>query len=157
RDLEAQGQKVVRIEKEAGRKNWLCSPLLQTALAEARAELGDLKGAIGHYEAAIGAENAAFKLRAVEQLANLRARLAVSSYRNNPAADRNAANAIAAIEDSLGMIESLNKAAGPTPERLSVQAGCWKRLAQVQAPSPDADKALENMARGYENSAKLGG
>ena len=157
RDLKAQEEKIVKIEDEAVRKNWLRSPLLLTALAEARAELGDLPGAIGHYAAAIGAENAAFKLRAVEQLANLRARVAVSEFRNEPKAERNPADAIAAIQRSLRTVESLNDAAGPTPERLSLQGGCWKRLAQVQSCGPAADGALENMAGCYEGAAKLGG
>jgi hypothetical protein len=160
RDLKVQEEKLVKIEDEARRKNWLDSPLLRAALAEARAELGDLPEAIGHYEAAIAMENAAFKLRAVEQLANLRARLAVREFRKKPAADRNPADEVAAkaeIERSLGMGEALNDAAGPTPERLSLQGGCWKRLAQVQSSNGAADEALTSMAKCYDGAAKLGG
>jgi hypothetical protein len=157
RDLNAQEAKLVKIEEEAKRKDWLRFPLLRTALAEARAELGDLPGAIGHYEAAITAEKAVFKLRAVEQLANLRARVTVRDFRKMSVADRNPADAIAAIERSLGIVGSLNEAAGGTSERLSLQGGCWKRLAQLQSTSSAADGALENMAGCYEGSAQLGG
>ncbi len=157
RDLTLQEQKLVRVEKEATRKQWLQRPLLRTALAEAHAELGDLSGAIGHYEAAIGAENSVFKLRAVEQLANLRARLAVREFREKSPTNRDPAAAIEVIQRSLQMVEALNEAAGPTPERLSLQGGCWKRLAQVQSASGAADDALKRMAECYERAAELPG
>ena len=82
RDLEVQRERLVKIEDEAKRKNWLRSAPLCAALAEARAELGDLPEAIDYYSAAIKNENAGFKLRAVEQLANLRSRNAVKEFRN---------------------------------------------------------------------------
>jgi hypothetical protein len=160
RDLKLQEEKLVKIEDEARTKNWLRQPLLRTALAEARGELGDLAGAIGHYEGAIGAENAVFKLRAVEQLANLRARLAVREFRKKRSANPNPADEVPAkaeIERSLRMLGALNEAAGPTPERLSLEGGCWKRLAQVQSSSAAADEALASMADCYDAAAKLGG
>jgi tetratricopeptide (TPR) repeat protein len=157
RDLKVQEEKLVKIEDEARRKNWLDSPLLRAALAEARAELGDLPEAIGHYEAAIAMENAAFKLRAVEQLANLRARLAVREFRDKPETERNPVDAIAVIQRSLRMVEALNEAAGATAERLSLQGGCWKRLGQVQSSSRGADDALVNMAECYDAAGNLPG
>jgi hypothetical protein len=145
RDLEVQRKRLVRIENEAKRKGWLKSASLCAALAEARAELGDFLQAIDYYSAAVKNENAGFKLRAVEQLANLSARNAVKEFRKATTDGRNPGDTIAAIQASLRMLETLTEAVGPTPERLSLQGGCWKRLAQVQASIPAADYALGRM------------
>jgi len=157
RDLEVQRKRLVKIENEAKRKGWLKSASLCAALAEARAELGDLPEAIDYYSAAIKNENAGFKLRAVEQLANLSARNAVKEFRKAPADGRNPADAIAAIQGSLRMLQTLTEAVGPTPERLSLQGGCWKRLAQVQASSPAADDALGRMKQCCDDAVGIGG
>ena len=84
RDLKAQRDRLVRIESEAKRKGWLKSAPLCAALGEASTELDDLPEAIDFYTAAIKNEKATFKLRAVEQLANLSARNAVRQYRKQP-------------------------------------------------------------------------
>ncbi len=157
RDLAAQRSRVVSIEEEAKSRNWCRSPPLRVALAEARAELGDLPEAIDHYSAARSSEVGSFNVRAVEQLANLRARNAVREFRNAPAEGRDATEAIATISGAVRALESLVQAVAPTPERLSLQGGCWKRLAQVQAASPAADEALRKMADCYDRAAALGG
>jgi len=157
RDLEVQRKRLVKIETEVKRKGWLKSAPLCAALAEARAELYDLPEAINYYSAAIKSENAGFKLKAVEQLANLRSRNAVSEFRKGPADSRNPADAIAEIEASLRTLESLIEAVGPTPERLSLQGGCWKRLAQVQPLDPAANDALKRMMQRCDEAVGLGG
>jgi hypothetical protein len=145
RDLKVQRDRLARIESEAKRKGWLKSALLCASLAEARAELDDLPEAIGFYTEAIKNEKAVFKLRAVEQLANLGARNAVREYRKKPEDGRNPAESVAAIQGWLNKLDWLTKAVGPTPERLMLQAGCWKRLAQVQPSDPAANDALGKM------------
>jgi CHAT domain/Cytosol aminopeptidase family, N-terminal domain len=157
RDLEVQRSRIVRIEEEAGRRDWLGSALLRVALAEARAELGDVPAAIDHYSAALVSNEAAFKVKAVEQLANLRARDTVREFRKAPAEGRNQAQTIETIKTSLRMLQSLTEAVGPTPERLSLQGSCWKRLAQVQASWPAADEALCRMVDCCDQAAELGG
>lgn len=157
RDLDAQRSRVDRIEDEARRRNWLGSAQLRIALAEARRELGDLPGAIEHFAAvAIGAEGAD-SVTAGEQLANLRARDAVATFRKGPREGRDPAPAVAAIEASLRSLRALTETHGGTVERLALQGACWKRLAQVQASSPAADSALENMATCYDRAAAIGG
>jgi CHAT domain len=157
RDLKVQRDRLVRIEGEAKRKGWLKSASLCAALAEARAELGDLPEAIDYYSAAIRTEKAGFKLRAVEQLANLRSRNAVSEFRKGPAEGRSPVGAIGEIQASLRALESLTEAVGPTPERLSLQGGCWKRLAQVQPSDPPANDALKRMMQCCVEAFELGG
>ncbi len=158
RDVDAQRARLVLIENEARARNWLGSAELRVALAEARAELNDLPEAIEHYETALSSADASFKVRAVEQLVNLRVRDAVTVFRNLPADGRDAAQTIATIESSLRTVQALTQAVGETQERLALQGGCWKRLAQVQASSPlAADKALKEMADCYDRAAQIGG
>ncbi len=154
RDLKAQQERLGRIEGEAERKGWFGTAPLRTALAEARAELGALPEAIDHYSAAIKNEEATFKLRAVEQLANLRSRHAVSEFRKGLV---ESVDAIAVIQDALSKLVSLTEAAGATPERHSLQAGCWKRLAQIQPLDPAANNALKKMKKCAEMALALGG
>ena len=108
---------------------------MRVALAEARAELNDLPEAIEHYAAAAGSADGSVNVKPVEQLANLRARDAVAAFRKLPREARDPAQAVAAIEASLGTIQKLTEVHGGTVERLALQGGCWKRLAQVQASS----------------------
>jgi tetratricopeptide (TPR) repeat protein len=158
RDPDAQRSRLFRIEGEARRRTWLELPELRVALGEARAELNDLPEAIEHYEAAVSGENASsIKISAVEQLANLRVRNAVTAFRNLPPDRRDPAQTIATIEASLRTVQALAQAVGDTQARLALQGGCWKRLAQVQAPSDEADRALEKMADCYDRAAAIAG
>ena len=157
RDLATQRRRVIGIEEEAEGRKWCRSSSLRVSLAEARAELGDLPEAIDHYSAAISSDVASFNVRAVEQLANLRARNAVREFRTRAGEGRAATEVIATIGCALHALESLVQAVAPSPERLSLQGSCWKRLAQVQAASPAADEALSKMADCYDRAAALGG
>lgn len=157
RDRKLQQARLVRIEEEVERKGWLKSARLCEAFGEAWAELGVLPKAVECYSAAINKDEATFKLRAVEQLANLRSRQAVNEYRGRSVNGRGSADAIAVIEDALRRVVALTEAVGPTPERLALQAGCWKRLAQVQPSDPAADIALSRMKECCDRAIELGG
>jgi len=157
RNLTALSQWLDNIELEARNKGWLGSAQLCQALAEARTEFGDLPAAIELYSSALANNYGGVKLRAVEQLANLRSRNAVRDFRAKPKDVRDPADAIDAIRTSLHVLESLTEAVGPTSERLSLQGSCWKRLAQVQPASPAADEALQRMKQCYDAAARLGG
>ena len=61
------------------------------------------------------------------------------------------------IQDSLSKLDWLTKAVGPTPERLSLQAGCWKRLAQVDPRGAAANDALKSMKACCDEAVGLGG
>ncbi len=126
-------------------------------MAEARAELNDLREAIDHYAEAVESADASFKVRAIEQLANLRVRNAVSEFHRMPPDGRDPAQTIKTIEDLAARAPVAHGSGRTTPERLSLQAGCWKRLAQVQATSPAADKALGNMMDCCDRAVALGG
>ena len=153
-ELNAQRQRLEEIETEAERKGWYKQAQLRATLGEARAELGDLPEAIVHYAAALTSNKAAFSVRAVEQLANLSVRNAVRTFRAQPDDDQRA-KAIATVEDWLRKLELLTDAVGRTPERLSLQASCWKRLAQIR--SSGVNDALRTMKTRSDESAGLGG
>ena len=157
RDHKTQRARVAAIEEESKSRNWYGSARLRVALAEARAELGDLAEAIDHYVSAVAGEDADFKVKAVEQLANLRARKAVLDFRSAPVEKRDLLTTIATIKGEIERVQRLMEAVGLTPERLSLEAGCFKRLAQLQASTPAADEALREMADRYGRAASLPG
>jgi tetratricopeptide (TPR) repeat protein len=140
---------------EGASENWDDRAELRVALAEAWGELGNLPKAIGHYEAAVGGEDATFTVKAIEQLANLRARNAVANVRSAPPETRDAAKAEQDIRAALASIEDLTRSLGETTERLSLQGGCWKRLAQIRPAKGAADEALKEMAGRYDRAAEL--
>ena len=122
-------------EIETLASSWLesGSAELRVALAEAWGELGNFDKAIAYYEDAVKGEDNSFKLKAVEQLANFRARKAVALLRNTKSGERNYVTANKEIEFQLGLIETVNHTLGDSSERLSLQGGCWKRAAQIHA------------------------
>ncbi len=122
-------------EIETLAQSWLYSGSaeLRVALAEAWGELGNFDKAIAHYDAAVRGEDASFKLKAIEQLANFRARKAVASLRTAAASAREHGGAVKDILAQLALIQSVNDMLGDSSERLSLQGGCWKRAAQVHA------------------------
>jgi hypothetical protein len=152
RDPEGQRVQLEQIVRQAKRQGF-GSAELHVAFAEAWAELGDLPKAISHYQKAISDTGSRYKVRAAEQLANLRARRATIAFRD-PAGRVDIA-AACEITAALRMIEGLDAALGKTEERLSLQGSCWKRLAQVQAAGAQADQALLIMAKRYEEAAAL--
>ena len=126
---------------------WTADAEVLTAIAEARAELGDVAGAIAAYEQALAAARASAPLRAIEQLANLRARQAIEL---NPAA------APAAIRKEQAVLRRLKRLSGggDTVERLCLLGSCEKRLAQVS--SGDARMtALRQMGKHYRAAHEL--
>jgi hypothetical protein len=154
RNIKQQRARLAAIEKEAETRNWLGSGELRVALGAARAELNDLPEAIEHYEAARRGADSEYKVKAIEQLANLRARRAAKDFRNAPIEARDLDAAVQQITEARKLIEDLVAILGPTPERFALAGGCWKRLAQVQAQSDCADHALTQMASYYEQAVR---
>jgi len=140
---------------EAGAQKWLGRAELRVALAEAWGELGDLPKAIEHYTAAVRGPDTSFKVKAIEQLANLSVRDAVVTMRALPAEKRDPATTREEIRTWLRKIEGLTDVLGETRERLSLQGSCWKRLAQAQPANSDADAALIKMAEHYDRSSAI--
>ena len=155
RDRDAETKRLEKLEDAVRARDWLRSAELRVALAEAWGELGNLQKAIEHYAAAVHSPDTSFKVKAIEQLANLSARYAVVTMRALQPKSRDAARTADEVRGWLQKIEGLVVLLGKTRERLSLQGGCWKRLAQVQPATSDADAALVQMAECYGQAAAL--
>ena len=140
---------------QARRRNTqLDKPQLQAALAEAYGELGSLQKAVRYYERAIVAKQAAVSLKAIEQHANLKARLA--ARRAPPtAAKEQRGQSVRAIGEALDALDKLIALAGPTVERLNLKGSAYKRLAVVEHAA-GRKAALENMRMWYGKAHELG-
>lgn len=149
RNAEAQRARIERIEQASAK--WFDNGELRVALADAYGDLCNLPKAIEHYEAARTGFDSQYKMRAIEQLANLKARHAAIAFRASPAKARDLPETITRIEEARKLIETLIEVLGPTPERRSIEGGCWKRLAQVDESR--ADQLLERMAKAYQQAA----
>lgn len=152
RNMTRQRARLDEIEAEAAARNWLGVAELRVVLGEAQAELGSLVKAVKHYEAARAGTDSRFTVKAIEQLANLRARSAAVGFFHTGRIESLLQTAIDEIEAARKLIEDLIGVLGPTPERLAIAGGCWKRLAQVRARSGEADAALVKMAECYEKA-----
>jgi CHAT domain-containing protein len=139
----------------AAAQKWPGKAELRVGLAEAWGELGDLPKAIEHYMAAVRSPDTSFKVKAIEQLANLSVRNAVATMRAVPAEERDPARTAEEIRTWLRKIEGLTEVLGETRERLSLQGGCWKRLAQAQPANDDTETWLRTMAECYDRAAKI--
>jgi Tetratricopeptide Repeats-Sensor len=122
------------------------------ALAATLAELGDLDAAVASYDRAIKSPWPEVRIRAVEQQANLGARLAVQMFKVSERTGADRASAVEKIRLAMESIENLASLAGDTFERWSLRGSCWKRLAQIEQVEA-CDAALRRMAECY-NQAK---
>ena len=133
---------------------WLEDSGLQEALGEAYGEMFWFDKAIEYYQLAIENQNCRASIKAIEQLANCRIRLAVRTLENDPGYYKEAK---AAIETQIDELILLMKAVGKTSERWSMVGSGYKRLAQISSakPSKVCDQALEEMEAAYNQAWEL--
>ncbi|MGQ0697025.1 MAG: DUF7379 domain-containing protein [Panacagrimonas sp.] len=147
----------------AHREAWLKRADVAAAIGFAWGETGAFHEALRWLDIAVAADQGDCPVRAVEQSANFRARLAYQEWaelREQPGADLKTYRGDIAerIEASIREIDSLCERA-PTPERLNVLGSAYKRLAAVQAGAAAQEprfNALKNMADAYRRAWKLG-
>ncbi|HRZ63063.1 MAG TPA: CHAT domain-containing protein, partial [Rubrivivax sp.] len=133
---------------------WLARGDVGAALGLAWGEIRDWEKACDWLEKALTADKGECPMRALEQYANYRVRLAASRWqeaRRLPAAKRDAARGqqIEAIETAILDLDTLCRRA-PTVERLNLLGGAYKRLAQVEDEGERRIEALVNMAHHYD-------
>jgi hypothetical protein len=145
---------------------WLRIGSVAEAFGTANAKADDLRGAIRWYGAAIAAPDGSASLKAAEQLANLRARVAAEDVEavarggteaGKPSLDAAIASAREEITDSIRLVERL-VAVHKTLERQSFLGSASKRLAFVESVAGNAAAelaALENMRRHYKDAEGL--
>jgi tetratricopeptide (TPR) repeat protein len=168
-----QRRRLLRLEKRF-KERWGSVGAVAEAFGTAWSELGDLQKAIEWYERAYSAADGSATLRAAEQLANLRARLAWetvdqaagvpeaaagSSTKAQASPELAAATTTARSEigKSRELLEKL-LAIQLTAERENLLGSAFKRLAMVEMSighHEAADAAVEEMVRHYEQAAKL--
>ena len=156
RDVEGSRRSVTAIQKQAKNRGWDDDPTLLAALAATLAELGDLDAAVASYDRAIKSPRPEVPIRAVEQHANLRARLAVQTFKVSERTGADRASAAEKIRLARENIENLASLAGDTLERWSLRGSCWKRLAQIEQGEA-RDEALQRMAECYDQAKTAAG
>jgi hypothetical protein len=131
--------------------HWLHDGHVAEAFGRASAAADDPLGAIRWYREAIAAPDGTATLKAAEQLANLRARVAAEGVAHRGSSAPTSAIA-AAREEIMEATRSLERLVDvhPTLERLSFLGSASKRLAIVEAIAGDADAEAAALARMQE-------
>ena len=145
-----------RLEQiDAGlRPEWRRDGRVLVGLARARAELDQKRAAIDLYTQATLLDSGAVQLQDLEQLSNMRSRLAAEPFLNGSGTDQDRTGAVAQIEASLSALDGM-LALGRSSERLSMRASTYKRLASVSAPGEGRQRAIRSMTTDYASAAKL--
>jgi tetratricopeptide (TPR) repeat protein len=135
------------IQVALAERGWLGEGQLCVRLAQAWQALGDFDKAVDWYSQALAADDGSMTLADVEQLANLRDRLAASLTRNPDATTADRRRAAALIEQSMESITLLEQLS-QSGERLALRAGHHKRRAAT-ATGADRLTALEAATQCY--------
>ena len=130
---------------------WLDDSSLQEALGEAFAEMLWFDKAIEYYQLAIENKNCAASIKAIEQLANCRIRLALQTFQTDP---RYYKTAKSIIEGEIADLRTLITTLGKTSERWSLVGSGYKRLALLSSSksSKACDLALKEMETAYDSA-----
>ncbi len=144
--------RLARVPK-AQAERWLAQADVCAALGLVWGELREFGQAVSWLNKAITAERGECSMRALEQQASFRVRLALEQWRatrRQSAAKREAARLDARdqIETALLDLDVLCRRA-PTVERFSLLGSAYKRLALVESQEDKRLEALTNMAQHY--------
>lgn len=129
--------------------SWLNDATLNEALGRAYGDIDQFEPAVYHYGIALKHHSAKATIKASEQQANLRARLAVavSNQGENKRAQK-------LIKVSLRQLEKLNTTFGETTERVSLLGSAYKRQAQI-TKGKTCQSALKKMEEFYEKAWEI--
>jgi tetratricopeptide (TPR) repeat protein len=135
------------------RPEWLDESSLQETLGEAFAEMLEFDKAVHYYQLAIQNKKCEASIKAIEQLANCRIRLAVQKLQTDPDGFKAARST---IKQQIAELRLLIKTLGETAERWSMIGSGYKRLAQIsKGRSLKAlEEALNEMEMAYDNAWK---
>ncbi len=127
---------------------WMRSGALCASLAALWGELGEFGKASACYDRARRSESADGSVASMQQLANLRARLAVE--RLGEAGEEGLETCRAELGEAMRMIDALLQI-GETQERWALKGGIHKRQAMIE-PDPARRTYLEQMEAAYRSS-----
>jgi tetratricopeptide (TPR) repeat protein len=141
---------VTVIEQTAEARGWVGDGQLCSQLGEGWKALGDLDKAVGWYERALAAGDGQITLAGVEQLANLRDRLASSLVRGRRPSKARRTRAATLVEQAMQTITLLGDLS-PSAERSALLGGHHKRRATT-LEGADRASALEEAADAYRRA-----
>ena len=131
--------------------DWLSDSSMQEALGEAFGEMFWFEQAANYYHLAIRNPKCGASIKALEQLANFRIRLAVQNFQADPGYYKESKSI---IEAQIADLRLLMKTVGETSERWSMVGSGYKRLAQLASgrSSRACDLALKEMETAYDRA-----
>ncbi len=142
------------------RDAWLARADIAAGVGFAYAEALLFEAALEWLEKALRARDGDCPVRAVEQAANMRVRLAAAAAAALRAKPRATATELMAVGDrieaTIRELDFINQRAA-TPERLLLLGGACKRLAWVRSDTAPRIEALLNMAQYYRSALDLQG
>ena len=158
----SQLDRLQRLEHRFTALGWKATDDVGALFARAYASAGDLASAVRWYEAGIASADGSVSLSSLEQLSNLRIRLAMTMVRRaaKGADQRDKIRAArSTIETEMRTLEQLS-GLGRTVERASLLGSAQKRLAELEraagrARARAAAKALSKMAAHYDTALAL--
>ncbi|MCB1787258.1 MAG: CHAT domain-containing protein [Gammaproteobacteria bacterium] len=155
-DKEKHGYYYRQIEKieQLARVSVFQNAGVREKLAAAWAELGEMERAINHYRAALGMEDAAFSLKALEQLANQETRYGARLLEDT-ATGRYALGS-EYLKTAYERLKQLI-AIAPTVERYSLLGSYWKRRARAERARGNRSRVkghLGHMREAYWDAAE---
>ena len=149
----------IRYLEERFRAVWGSCGKVAEAFGAAWDATGDAEAAIRWYDAALAAPDAGASTKAIEQLANVRVRVALERLRREPAPD---AARFAAARDEIASNIDLVKVlttVQPSMERESVLGSAYKRLALIARLEKDdaaETEAIRRMQHHYARAEEIG-
>ena len=148
-------RRLARIPK-AQSENWQRRADVCAALGQAWGELGQWEQAVDWLVKALNSERGDCPMRAIEQLANFRVRLAAERWqkaRRLPNSKREIVrqSELTQVESAILDLDTLCSRA-PTVERLNLLGSAYKRLALIESDRGRRLDALTNMAHHYQLS-----
>ena len=144
RNIEGTRSLLKSVREDAETRGWKSDPKLLIAIAKSHAELGELDKAAAAYQDAMK-QGDGLAIEDIEHYAILAARAAVTAFGDSARGEGDYKAACDAIAASQAKLDMLTNLIGATPEQLSLQGGCWKRLAQISSGQARTD-ALRKMA-----------
>lgn len=134
--------------------DWYASGSVCSAIATAYAELGDLEQAAEYYKQANKSANADASISSLEQLVNMKARVAENKASSNDATDKEKREALLELAEAENIINSLIDI-NPSQERFTIKGGVHKRAIMLSNKA-NQRKQLEKMANAYNRAYEIG-
>ena len=136
-------EQIERLRDEGGQ--FVADGRVLESLGRALSELGMYQPAIAAYSQALQDKEGRAHLWVIEQLVNLHVRLAVESHRETQA------DVTGQFKAAQTMLDSLDKLAPPTGERLALRGSLFKKWATTR-PRGERDGDLASAARAYRDA-----